>query len=74
MEQHDVVSRGIFADEPGDQRPREWTKQASKTSEEATESFMVEVTSDYHSRSSKYLLVGFQYVSYNGKTRRSGTA
>jgi len=74
MERHDVVTCGIFADEPGDQRRKKWTIQASKTSGQATESFMVEVTSDYHSRSSNYFLVGFRHVSYNGKTWRSGTA
>jgi hypothetical protein len=43
IELHDVVSSGIFAHEFHDKGPREWTKQAFKTLEEATESFMVEV-------------------------------
>ena len=36
MEQHDVVSCGIFGDEFPDKRPSEWTKQALITFEEAT--------------------------------------
>jgi len=43
MEHHDVISAGVFADEFRDKRPREWTKQALKTLEKATESYMVEV-------------------------------
>ena len=74
MEHHDVLSSGIFADELGLKRPQETTKQASKTSEEATELSMVEVTADSHSRSSNKFQVGFQHVSYYGKTRWSGTA
>jgi hypothetical protein len=45
---HDVVSSGIFADEFPDKRPREWTKQALITLEEATEAYMVEVTAEFH--------------------------
>jgi len=52
IEHHDVVSSGIFAHEFGDNRPREWTKQAFKIFEEAMESYMVEVTANSHSRSS----------------------
>jgi len=48
MEHHDVVSSGIFADEFPDNHPREWTKQALITSEEATEMYMVEVTAEFH--------------------------
>jgi hypothetical protein len=43
IEHDDVVSSGIFVDDFRDKRPREWTKQALKTLEEATESYMVEV-------------------------------
>jgi len=42
------VSSGIFADEFRDKRPREWTKQAVKTLEEATELYMVEVIPGSH--------------------------
>jgi len=48
IEQHDVGSSGIFADEFGDKRPREWTKKALNTQEEATEAYMVEVIADSH--------------------------
>jgi len=48
IEHHDVVSSGIFADEFPDKRPREWTKQALITLEEATEAYMVEVTAKFH--------------------------
>jgi hypothetical protein len=34
----------MFADEISDKHPREWTKQALITLEEATEAYMVEVT------------------------------
>jgi hypothetical protein len=47
-EHHDVVSSGIFADEFPDKRPREWTKQALITLEEAMEAYMVEVTAYFH--------------------------
>jgi len=43
-----IVSSGIFADEFRDKRPREWTKQALKTLEEATELYMVEVIPGSH--------------------------
>jgi len=43
IEHHDVFSSGIFADEFHDKGPREWTKQALKTFDEATESYMSEV-------------------------------
>jgi len=43
IEHHDVIITGIFADEFCDKGPREWTKQALKTLEEATESYIVEV-------------------------------
>jgi hypothetical protein len=48
IEHHHIVSCGIFADEFPDKRPREWTKQALITLEEATEAYMVEVTAEYH--------------------------
>jgi hypothetical protein len=48
IEHHDVVSSGIFGDEFPDKRPREWTKQAVITLEEATEADMVEVTAEFH--------------------------
>ena len=48
IEHRDVVISGIFADEFPDKRPREWTKQASITLEEATEAYMVEVTAEFH--------------------------
>ena len=43
MEHHDVIRAGVFADEFRDKRPWEWTMQALKTLEKATESYMVEV-------------------------------
>jgi hypothetical protein len=48
IEHLNVVSSGIFADEFPDKRPREWTKQALITSEEATEAYIVEVTAEFH--------------------------
>jgi len=48
IEHHDVVSSGILADEFPDKHPREWTKQALITLEEATEAYMVEVTAEFH--------------------------
>ena len=44
----DVQSSGIFTDEFHDKHPREWTKQASITLEEATEAYMVEVIAASH--------------------------
>jgi len=46
IEHHDVVSSGIFADEFRDKGPQEWTKQALKSLEEATESYMVDVIAE----------------------------
>jgi Zn-finger protein len=46
IEHHDVVSLGILVDEFRDKGPREWTKQALKTLEEATELYMVEVIAE----------------------------
>jgi len=53
IEHHDVVSSGIFTDEYCDKHPWEWTKQAVKTLEEATELYMIEVIPRSHCRSSK---------------------
>jgi len=47
IEHHNVVSYGIIADECPDKRPREWSKQALITLEEATEAYMVEVTAEF---------------------------
>jgi len=52
IDHYDVVNSGLFADEFGDKWPRKWKEQASKTIEESTELYMVEVTADSHSRSS----------------------
>jgi len=52
IEHHDVVSSGMFADKVRDTRPREWTKEASNTLEEASESYMVQVISGSHCTSS----------------------
>jgi hypothetical protein len=52
IEHHDVVSSGIFADEFREKHPQEWKTQALKTFKEATESYMVEVIPESHSRSS----------------------
>jgi len=52
IERHDVVCYGIFIDKCGDKGPQEWMKQALKTLEKPTESYIVEVTADSHSRSS----------------------
>jgi len=46
MEHHDVVSSGSFADKFSDKNPREWTKQTFTTSEDATESYMVDVIAE----------------------------
>jgi len=48
VEDHNVVSFGIFADEFCDKHSREWTKQALITLEEATEAYMVEVIAESH--------------------------
>jgi len=48
IEHHDDVSSGICADIFGDKLPREWTKKALNTLEEATEAYMVEVIADSH--------------------------
>jgi hypothetical protein len=48
IEHHHVVRDWIFEDEFPDKRPREWTKEALITLEEATEAYMVEVTAEYH--------------------------
>jgi len=45
---HDEVSSGIFADEFSDKHPRQWTKQAFITLEEATEVYIVEVIAEFH--------------------------
>jgi len=47
-EHHNVVSSGIFADESGDKRPREWTRKASNALEEAMEAYVAEVITDSH--------------------------
>jgi hypothetical protein len=41
IEHHDVVSSGIVADEFPEKHPREWTKQALITLEEATAAYLV---------------------------------
>jgi len=46
IKHHDVVSSGMLEDKFGDKGPRQWTKQALKTLEEATESHMVEVIAE----------------------------
>jgi len=48
IEHHDVVSSGIFSDKFAEKHPREWTKQALSTLEDATEAYMVEVTAEFH--------------------------
>jgi len=48
MEHHHDLSSGIFEDELPDKHPREWTKQAVITFEEAIEAYMVEVTAEFH--------------------------
>jgi len=52
FEHHDDVSPGMFADKFREKHPREWTKQALKTLEEATGSYMVEVIAESHFRRS----------------------
>jgi hypothetical protein len=48
IEHLDVVGSGMFAGEFRDKRPREWTKPAVITLEEATEAYMVEVIAETH--------------------------
>jgi len=48
IEQRDVISFGIFADEFGDKCPWEWHKQAWTTLEDAMEAWMVEVIAESH--------------------------
>jgi len=42
MDHHDVVSCGIFANKFSDKNPREWTKRAFTTLEDAMEAYMVQ--------------------------------
>ena len=74
IEHYDVVSPGIPADKFADIYHKEWTKQALKTWEEATESYLVEVKAYSHSQRRNKFILGCQHVNYNGKTWRSGTA
>jgi len=46
FEHHDVVSSGIVAYEFSDKNPRECTKEAATTLEDATEECMVEVPAE----------------------------
>jgi len=48
IKHHDVNSSRIFAGEIHDKGPQEWTKQALKTSPDATESNQVEVIAKSH--------------------------
>jgi hypothetical protein len=48
IELDDVVSSENFADAFPDKRHCEWMKQALITLEEATETYMVEVTAEFH--------------------------
>jgi hypothetical protein len=43
IEHHDVVRSGIVVDDIREKHLREWTKQASITSEEAKEAYLVDV-------------------------------
>jgi hypothetical protein len=45
---HDVLCSGMFTDEIPDKHPREWTKQAVITLQDATEAYMVEVTAEFN--------------------------
>jgi len=74
IKHHDVVGSGIIANETCHKHPRECTKQASITFEQATEAYIVEAIAKSHCSSSNWFLVGFQHVCYYGKARRSGTA
>jgi hypothetical protein len=68
------VSSGVLADEFREKHHQECTKQASKTIEEARESWMVEVRAQSTVGSSNDYPVRFQPVSYYGKTRILCTA
>jgi len=46
IEHHDVVSSGIFAHKFNDKNPREWTKQALTTLEDATEVYLADVPAE----------------------------
>jgi len=48
IEDHNVVSYGIVADEFRDKHPREWTNEALITFEVATDSYVVEVIAASH--------------------------
>jgi len=48
IKHHDVVTSGIFAYDFPDKHPREWTKQASITLQEAAEVYIVEVIAESH--------------------------
>jgi hypothetical protein len=72
--QHFIVSSGTVVDQFLDILLWDWTKLAFKTMEKAMESYMVELISEYHFRSSNKFPVDFQHASNNGKTRRLGTA
>jgi len=43
IEHHNVGNSGILEDEFSDKNPREWTKEAVATLQDATEAYMVEV-------------------------------
>ena len=48
IDNHDVISSGIFADEFSNKNPCEWTKQVLITLEEAMEAYMVVVIAESH--------------------------
>jgi len=62
IEYHDVVSSGIFTEEFAEKHPREWTKQALITLEEATKAYMIEVIAAYQCL--KQQLTSFRYSTW----------
>jgi len=74
IEHHDRLRSGIFAYEFREEGPRQWTKQALKTLEEAPEMYMIEAIAESSFQKQQHIYVGFQHVCYYRKARRSGTA
>jgi len=62
MEHHNLISSGIFSENFRDKGSREWTEEAWKTLEEATELYMVEVIAD--SSFVKQQLTSGRYSTY----------
>jgi hypothetical protein len=74
MEYHDVVSLEILAEKFCEEHPQECNNQPLKTSGEAKEVYMIEAIVRSQFRRYNWSHIGFQHVSYDGRTWRFGTA